>query len=452
MANKYWQGGASAVAQVRRWAFAGTWEATDIVRVTIGNRIYDFTAGSTTIDTVLGNMVTAWNALSSTLYPEFAELTASADTGSDYFILTADTAGLPFTVTLAPFESDGSTAGDTQTIEGSNTATTGTAVTANAGPNDWNTDANWSGASQPVDGDVCYFRNTNVSVLDGLDQSSLNLSIVVEQSFTGTIGRPLINAAGYPEYRATYLKIGTDDSPTQSITIGQGQGAGSGRIKIDAGASTTSVVVHNTGNPLEQGIEAFLFKGTDASNTMLVNRGSVGIAVLPYDDGVSAEESATLSTLSVGYVTNPAGDARVRCGSGVTLTTIDQSGGTLEINSGATTITKTAGELTLGGGVTGSAVTVTTLNERGGTTYVTGVTTITTGNLANSGTLDYSRDMRGKIITNALNVYGDKAKFIDPYRVVSSTSGSNVIVDLEQGGALANLNLGSNIKLTRATL
>lgn len=441
MANKYWQGGAKAVAQVQTYAFGGTWEATDIIRMQIGNRIVDVVAGSTSAATIVTTVAAAWEALSQTLYPEFAEITASAN--STTLTLTADTPGLPFTCTITPLETGGSSA-DSQTIEGAGTATTGTAATASSGPNDLSVAANWSGGTVPADGDTIIFRDSAVSALDGLSMSSLNVNVIVEMSFTGAIGRPVTNGNGYPEYRRTYLRIGTDDSPAQSVTIGQGSGAGSGRIKIDAGSSTTSVVVHNTGTPLESNVPAFLFKGTDAANTVAVNKGSVGIAVLAYDIAAGAEETATVATLSIGYVTNPAGDAVVRCGSGVTLTTIDQSGGRLEINSGATTITKVGGDLTLGGGVTGTAVTVTTLNERGGTTYVVGVTTITTPNISNAGVLDYSRDMRSKTITNPVNVYGDKAKFLDPFKVTGS-----VVVDCEQSGAMANLNLGQHIKLTR---
>lgn len=440
MPNKYWQGGAAAVAQVQSYAFAGTWEATDLIRVQIGNRIYDFTAGSTTTQTVVDNLVAAWNLLSSTLYPEFAELTASNSTTT--FKLTADTAGVPFTCTLTPLETGGSGA-DAQTIEGAGTATTGTETTANAGPNVWTTAANWSGGAVPADADVCYFRNSNIDVLYGIDLDDRDLSIVVDMSFTGKIGLPLTNPSGYFEYRPTYLKIGNNG--TQSITIGQGTGAGSGRIKINSGTLATTVVVYNTGTPAENGLEAFLYKGANASNSVSINKGSVGIAVLPFDKYEAAEEAATIPALSIGYVTNPAGDAVVRCGA-VTLTTIDKSGGKLEVNTGATTITHTGGELTLAGGITGTAVTVTTLNERGGTTYVTGVTTITTPNLANAGVLDYSRDMRSKTITNPVNIYGNQAKFIDPYKVTGS-----VVIDCEQGGALANLNLGQNIKLTRGT-
>jgi len=207
------------------------------------------------------------------------------------------------------------------------------------------------------------------------------------------------------------------------------------------------VVTQNTGAPSD-GIGSVVvnLRGTDAANTLYVNKGSVGVAVGPYDIAAGAEEAATFTTASVGYVSNPAGDATVRFGSGVTLTTVDMSGGNVEINSAATTITKTNGELTLAGGVVGTPVVVTTLNERGGTTYVTGVTTITTPNLANSGHLDYSRDMRPKTITNPVNVYGTQAKFSDPFKVTGS-----VVIDCEQSGAMANLNLGQHVKLTRGT-
>lgn len=448
MANKYWQGGAASIAQVQRWTLAGTWEASDIVRFQVGNRIVDVNAGSTVIDTVLATLMAAWAALDATLFPEFAEMTASIDAANDYFILTANTPGNSFTVTLHPLESDGSTDGDAQTINGSNVATAGTSVTANSSPNDGSIATNWSGGTVPADGDTFIFSDSNVDLSEGLDFSAINANVIVEQSYTGKIGRPLTNRGGYVEYRPTYLKIGAADSPAQSVTIGQGVGIGSGRIKIDAGASTTTFVVHNTGTPIDAGIPAVLLKGTDAANTLTVNKGTVGVAVLPYDESGAAEEAATIATLNVGYVTNPNGDSAVFCGPGVTLTTINQSGGRLEIETAATTITKTGGDLS----VLGNGVTITTLNVWGGAAYVIGTTTITTANLSNAGILDYTRDTRGKVITNAVNCYGRQFKFRDPGRIVSSTSAGNVIVDLEFTDAIGNCELGSHIKLTRALL
>src|SRR5262245_41819885 len=103
MATVRWRGDAPAVAQIQSWAFAGTWESSDLIRVTIGGKTKDFTAGSTTTATVVANLVAAWNALSGATWPEFAELTASQATTT--FKLTSDTAGKPFTVTITPLES-----------------------------------------------------------------------------------------------------------------------------------------------------------------------------------------------------------------------------------------------------------------------------------------------------------------------------------------------------------
>lgn len=440
MANKYWQGGAASIAQVNTFAFGGTWEANDLIRVAVGNRIYDFVAGSTSAATVVTNIVTAWLALDPTLFPEFAEITPSAN--STTLTLTAATAGNSFVATLTPLETNAGAA-DAQTIEGAGTATTGTAATANSSPNSGSVATNWSGNALPADGDTIIFADTNVDLTLGLDFSDRNLNVIVEQSYTGKIGRPLMNPAGYLEYRATYLKIGTDDSPAQTVTIGQGTGAGSGRIKIDAGGSATTFVVHNTGTPAESNLPAVLLKGTDAANTLAVNKGSVGVAVLPYDESGAAEETATIATLNVGYVSNQAGDAAVEMGRGVTLTTINQSGGRLEINSAATTVNKTGGDLYL----LRDGVTVGTINESGGNTFPIGTTTVDTWNVSETGHADYSRDMRAKTVTNRVNVYGSRAKFSDPNKCVSS-----LVIDLERCSSLVNLNLGNNISLSRGTV
>ena len=89
MATVRWRGDAPAIAQVQSWAFGGTWESSDVIRVTIGGKTKDFTAGSPTTSTVVANLVAAWNALSAASWPEFAELTASQSTTT--FKLTADT-------------------------------------------------------------------------------------------------------------------------------------------------------------------------------------------------------------------------------------------------------------------------------------------------------------------------------------------------------------------------
>lgn len=438
MANNYWLGGAAKIKQTRTFVFAATWEATDIIRVTIGTRSYDFVAGSTVIATVGANLVTAWAALSRTLFPEFYEVVPSFLTAT--LTLTARTEGVPFTVTLLPLETNGATS-DSQTIEGGTSATTGTAGVSNSSPWDGSVAANWSDGV-PTDGDVLIFKDSAVDLLDGLDLSAINVDVIQYMSYTGKIGRPPTNPAGYPEYRRTYLRIGTDDSPAQTVTLGLGSGTGSGRIKIDAGASATTFIVQNAGTAADPGFPAVMLKGTDAANVLTHNKGAVGFAVGGYDVAAAAEETGTLATVNLGYVSNQNGDAVLGIGSGVaTITAVNQSGGRLETRTGATTITKTGGELTLAG----TGVTVTTLNLQGGNVFVTSTTTITTATVGGTGHLDFSRDMRAKTVTNPIDLYGADCLLTDTFNVVAS-----LVVDCNQGALPSQVRLGPNRRLTVA--
>ena len=148
--------------------------------------------GSTTITTAIDNIVTAWNALDSTVYPEFAEITASRS--SSKLVLTADTAGMPFVATLTPLEVNLGAA-DSQTIEGGTTATTGTAATANSGPNDWSVALNWSGSAVPANSDTVYIENNANDISYGLSQSAVTLTaLYISSTYTGKIGLPQVRA------------------------------------------------------------------------------------------------------------------------------------------------------------------------------------------------------------------------------------------------------------------
>lgn len=410
MSTRIWRGDAPAVAQVDTATPANV-EIDDIFTLTINGKSVSFTATAATVANVTAGLVAAWNA--STI-PEHAEITATDST--THVTLTADTAGKPFTLTGSATDGGGT---DTQTLSV-------TTTTNCSGPNHWDVAANWSGGAVPVNGDDVVFENSAVSVKYGLDQSSVTLdSLTVRQSYTGQIGLPRTNSdAGtsstYIEYRETYLAVGAT-----SVSIGSGDGSGSGRIKLDTGSVQTAIVVYGTGNQAEVGLEALLWKGTHASNTLDVLKGTVGAAVL-------AGETATLATLRVGYQSNQLGDATVRCGSGVTLTTIDKSGGTLVIESNVTTLTQTAGDLY----VRGSAA-VTTLNADGGKVFDESTGTMTTANVAAGVTLDFSRQTQSKTVTNC-NAY-DGATIRDPHKRVTWTNG----VDLVRCGLRNDRNQGA---------
>lgn len=342
MASPKWIGTALKTYDLWTLTPGGTIEVGDLFLVTVGSKTVSIAAAGTTVASVCATVATALAALDSALYPEHAEYTFANATTS--VTATANTAGIPGTITVATTESNGGAA-DGQTFVATHT-TTGT------GPNSWDNTANWSTGAIPVNADTPTIEGSDVSILYGLDQSAVSLtSLNILSTFTGTIGLPTRNSNGYAEYRGTYLQIGVT-----TINIGQGSGAKSRRIKHDAGSVACAWNVYGMSQPIETGIEALLVKGTSASNTLNVTEGTVGVAVY-------AGETADLSgLLRVGYEQNQASDAKVRCGSGVTLATVAQTGGQVEINSNMTTVTRTGGTMTHRG-----ASTITTLNNFAGT-------------------------------------------------------------------------------------
>ena len=395
MATQIWYGSARAIAQVTRWTFGGTWETDDLVLVAIGSKTLTVTAGSTTITAIIDAVVTAFNNLSATDWPEFGEITASR-TGSDLY-LTADVAGVPFTATVTTTEANGSAA-DSQTIGAA------TAVTASAGPNHWDTAANWSTGTVPVNSDNVFVTGDAPAILYGLNQSGVTLaSLVIDASFQQTIGLPEYTGT-YREYRERYLRVGAT-----ALKVGQGPGGGSSRLRISVGSVQTTADVYGTGASADTGLEALVLVGTHASNAVNVVKGSVGIATEP-------GQTATVATLRVGTADSAASDTSVRCGSGVTLTDIVHAGGKLEVNGAFTTLVQTDGEVTARG--SGAA---TTLSIDGGTFYDQTTGTFTTLLLGDGGAYDRTRDARPKTITNL--TLNSRASFDAPFGNVTPTNG-----------------------------
>lgn len=375
MATRRWQPGAAPTTEVWTLTVGGTVEADDVFTIAVGAKAVSVTAGSTTLATVATNIVAALDALDGDDYPEFAEFTAEAD-GADV-VLTAATAGKPFTPVASTTEAGGGAA-DAQTFVAVQT-------TAATGPEFWDDAANWSGTAVPVNGDDVVIEHTDGSIRYGLDQSAVTLaSLTIRQSFTGDIGLPEVNANGteYHEYRATHLAVGAT-----TATVGEGEGQGSGRIKLDFGSVQTALTVYNTGSPAETTLESLQWKGTHASNVVSCYGGSVAVA------GYGGE-TATVLTLRVG------GDAQVRCGPGVTLGTATNDGASLDVYSNTTTLNHLDGTT----GVHGSA-TVGTLTIDAGTVVYLSSGTITTLSVGSDATIDFEQDVRARTVTNLIQLY-----------------------------------------------
>jgi hypothetical protein len=415
MATRRWTGAALPVAQKETITIGGTWVAADTLTVTCNGRALTLTIGTTvTTSQIATELAAALGSTSTALGtgytvtdrgPNIAEFrdfvsgeTVPAASGSTV-VLIGRTKGQPYTITVSKSSTSGTVS----------TATT----TSASGPNFFNVAANWSGSTVPVDSDDIVFDSGSIDVLYGLAQSSVSpASITITQGYSGRIGLNDTNtgdsAYPYVEYRDKYLALGTSaDSVTQALTIGGGDGQGSSRIKIDSGSGQCQLLVLNSGVSEVQGVPAILWKGTHVSNTATIQKGSVGIAFF-------AAETAAIMTTKIGFRSNQDNDANVTIGSGVTLTTVEQTGGILTTSAAVTTMTQSGGTWRH---LSGVAVTV-TIN--GGYCSYESTGTLTTLTLA-GGELDFRSNQRARTITNCDLFAG--VTFRDPAGTVTFTNG-----------------------------
>ncbi len=242
MADVLWIGGAQATYDVWTGTVGGTIEVGDLFKVTIGTKTLSVAATTTVAATTATDIATAYNAVDTTIYLEFADYTAEA-VGSTV-VFTAVTPGIPGTIACTTTEAGGGAA-DAQTFSATHTTTA-------TGPNDVSNPVNWSTGLLPQAGEIAYVKDTDVSLLHGLDfitgTVGVGCTLHVYASFTGQIGLPDTNGAGYPEYRTQSLKWALS-----ALYIGGGNsGSGSQLIRIDTGSTLTGdcIVYSTAGSPL----------------------------------------------------------------------------------------------------------------------------------------------------------------------------------------------------------
>ena len=368
MATINYRGDYFTTAQVDTLTPGGTIEASDLFICTINGKALSVAAGGTTVASVTAAVTAAWNA--STI-PEFMEITATDST--THITLTADTAGVPFTVTATTTETGGGAA-DAQTfVQATTTTATGpTTLTA----------ANCEGGVLPGNSDTFYIPPGR-SILYGL--TALSGVTLTNLYCNGTyVGLPFWNVSGngtYWEYRTTYLTLGATN-----VYIGHSEGTGVLRCKLNMGSVQTAAIVYDTGASADgNGFGAVQFKGTHNSNTLQVKGGSATVAKV-------LGESATIATLYVGSGDGSTTEPDVEIGAGATLTTTYCNGGYLETWSAITT-------MNVGGGVhEHQAGAVTTANVTDGTLYYNSTGTLTALNYV-GGVVSTERDQRAKTFT-----------------------------------------------------
>ncbi len=297
--NRY-IGEAAAVAQVDTFTPTNI-ESGDIFTLTsVGwdgvTEVLAYTAVDTSAATVSGALIALWNASASTA------CTGVTASGSSTVILTANTAGVAFSVT-ATAVNGGAT--DDQTLDR-------VATTKNEGPSDYSSADNWSLGAIPVNTDDVHI-NGAFTILYGFSQSAVELDSFNESG--AQIGtNPADGWRPVPlQVRAPVAAIGYHYGPsrvTQKVPVILDFGSG----------ESCAIRVHNSGSNSTR--PAVMITSKHASTTLEVKKGSVGL--FNNSDG-----DAQMATVNLAYESNKASDADLFIEPGWTIATINKTGGDL---------------------------------------------------------------------------------------------------------------------------
>lgn len=362
-----WIGGAARIAQVAQKNVASSTSGhtfiislayEDGTPVTVLTHVVDgVDAGNTT--SVAAEIVAEFNALTSALATGI-----TASNVASVLVLTADVPGTPIYATYT----------------GTGTwNTSGATNTPNSSPNDVNAAANWSTGVAPVDTDSVYVTSRPTDAMtQGLNQTGSTPTwalLQIEQ------GAPQIGTAAYPlAVKITALRVGVtpaDGSNKPSAAI----------INISVGNTATVGDIYSTRNIGDSGRPPVQILAANASSIFRVyNSSIVGFAT------AIAGQTGTIGTI----VTKD--QAKVVCGSGLTLSVVDPEGGTTTLNAGATTVNYGPGEVIVRG-----AGNITTVSNGGDFTWDSSGT-ITTYNGQGKSNGDF---WRGTVTT--ANLYGKDA-------------------------------------------
>lgn len=380
----FWRGDALPITEVKTLVVGGTNALGQVYSATMNGKIISYTTDGTETNAEIATAL--YDLLSDTdsTPPEFDEATYT-DSTTGTITARATGVGFPFTVTTG--------------ATGTGTFVT-TTTQAATGPNWWNNAANWSNGAVPITGDSVYLRQSNIDILYGIDQNAVTLALLdVDSTFTGKVGLLDWNANGYVEYREPFLKIGAT-----LAFVGRGFSTGTGRFRWNAGSVQTALAVYATGTPDDSIVAAIDFIGTHASNAISVQRGTLAVGRKP-------SVASTVLTMNVGSKDNPNSDATIYCGYNVTLGTLNQNGGTVDVWNGLTTANVTTGTLNANKGA------FTTINNNSGTVNYDTAGTCGTYVGGTNSLLDCSRIVAARTITAA--TFDANSSFRDPAKTVT---------------------------------
>jgi|ERR1051325_3504346 hypothetical protein len=225
---------------------------------------------------------------------------------------------------------------------------------------DVNVAGNYSPAAVPASGDSLLIDGTAVHAVDA------NLAALAAVTLAELRIKKSAPAVGTTSTKfqisATIAVIG-EDNPDGTPSNGS-------LVNWDAGAVATNVTVFGTALKGTGGLPPVMIMGSHANNKLTVKGGQVGLAV-GFGDTAQFPEIDIVGS-----------GANLVCGSGCTLTTINQTNGNATVNSAFTTLNQSGGKLWHQG--SGNAGTV----NAGGIAYLNSTGTITAINA--TGTADLS--------------------------------------------------------------
>ncbi len=378
MATRYWLPTAPKTAQVSS-ATVGSYSVGTTYSVTIGTIVISVVGQGGSATTTAAALLAAIQASTAA---EFGEITWSVN--GAVLIGTAQTAGKPFTAVSAAVASTGTFGAFSDT-------------TANSSPNDVGSALNWGG-TVPTGTDSIVIENNENSLLWRLDTLAAVAiaSCIIRSTFTGQIGLPTVNDAGYVEYRPTEWQFSTLTVLQQS----EPTSTSAAMRKFAVGTNLCTATFIGSGQGAEIGSEVTWWRGTNASNVVHVQGASLAICPI---------SSTTATVVSLDGING----AVIRGGSGLgTVTTVVINNTTFDVQSAITTLTVDGGSQM----ITRQTMTVGTFNLYSGSCIYnsTGpITTLILGSQDGTGAIDFSQAVVGVTITNLVNAYKG-ATFNDP--------------------------------------
>lgn len=414
MPTAAWVANAQNTAQV--YTFTGTLAvASGTWSLTQNGKTVTYTLTTAVIATEIAAFLVVLQAAQQNI-PELGEVTFASPT-STTITVTANTPGVPFVIANGSGMTKGQSGGATATFA---------QTTANSSQSDAFSAQNWfrsggAGYQLPQNGDDMVIANSSVPILWNIDQLAgvLLASYTRYQSYTGSIGLPENNPAGYVEWRPTYLLIGSNVNAALAgfqLLAGVGVGNGPNRERYNTQSYRTDFRVLGAGSPADDYSVRIL--GSHGLNTVTVVGASVACCMLPTE---VTPGGATINAATVD------GGGTLDCGAGCAFSgtsgggTLTLTGGTSVLYDTPTVVARNGATLTLAA-QSGTYASVSCIN--GCQLNIVAPMTISVLSVLKGSNADASQVVLASSVTiTTLTLDADSCQINDPNNAIATSTG-----------------------------